>query len=160
MAYIKLNEVEIVDSSIDSNILIEENNEIKRMPVENLTMSQVHADWNETDPTEPSFIVNKPESLGGGGKVVVFSGQSGIFTDSDGNKMSSYRLIDEWNEGSILKFLVKEQPGNQSTYNSSNIIAIRPVYFYNSLSTNNELDSVKFSYYDFNTQSISEDQII
>lgn len=105
MAYIKLNEVEIVNSSIDSNLLIEENGKIKRMPAENLVVPQVQADWNETDATKSSFILNKPESLGGGGggKVVVYTGTSGAYTDSDGNPVSAKMVVDEWNAGSILR---------------------------------------------------------
>lgn len=147
MAYIKLNEVEIVNSSIDSNVLIEENGEIKRMPVENLAVSQVQADWNETDPTKPSFIMNKPESLGGGsgGKVIVFSGSSGSYRDTNGNVVSAQTVIDEWNVGSILRIAKSDR--------ESNVISIVPSYWYNSATANDELSSVRISYFDGSTIS-------
>lgn len=138
MAYIKLNEVEIVNSSIDSNVLIEENGEIKRMPVENLAVSQVQADWNETDATKSSFILNKPESLGGGGKVVVYTGTSGMYTDSDGNSVSAKMAVDEWNAGSILRIAYS---GTES-----NVVSIEPLYSYNSMTGNNDLISARFWY--------------
>lgn len=145
MAYIKLNEVEIVNSSIDSNVLIEENGEIKRMPVENLAVSQVQADWNETDPTEPSFIMNKPESLGGG-KVIVFYESSGSYWDTDGNVVSAQTIVDEWNVGSILRI-------NAQSHYKSNIISILPNYWYNTSTANTELNSVCISYFDGTTIS-------
>ena len=149
MAYIKLNEVEIVNSSIDSNVLIEENGEIKRMPVENLAVSQVQADWNETDATKSSFILNKPESLGGGGKVVVYTGTSGMYTDSDGNSVSAKMAVDEWNAGSILRIT--------DGVEEFNVVSIKPSYVYNSMTGNSDLISTRFWY--LRNGSVSSDTL-
>ena len=149
MAYIKLNEVEIVNSSIDSNVLIEENGEIKRMPVENLAVSQVQADWNETDATKSSFILNKPESLGGGGKVVVYTGSSGMYTDSDGNSVSAKMAIDEWDAGSILRIT--------DGVEEFNVVSIKPSYVYNSMTGNSDLISTRFWY--LRNGSVSSDTL-
>lgn len=138
MAYIKLNEVEIINSPTDFKILIEDENEIKRMSAENLVVPQVRADWNETDATKSSFILNKPESLGGGGKVVVYTGTSGMYTDSDGNSVSAKMVVDEWNAGSILRIT---EGGEES-----NVVSIEPSYGFNSMTGNNDLISARFWY--------------
>ena len=138
MAYIKLNEVEIINSPTDFKILIEDDNEIKRMPAENLVVPQVRADWNETDATKSSFILNKPESLGGGGKVVVYTGSSGMYTDSDGNSVSAKMAVDEWNAGSILRIAYAGA--------ESNVVSIKPSYSYDSMTGNNDLTSARFWY--------------
>lgn len=103
MAFIKLNEVTLVESAVEPNILIEEDGEIKRLPAENFITPQTQADWNETDATKPSFILNKPESLGGsGGKVVTYTFNSGLMLD--GILVTAQQVLDEWNAGSTLRF--------------------------------------------------------
>lgn len=65
MAYefTKLSDVTLADTLESSaNVLVEENGEIKKTPK---TAIGAQADWNETDDTNPAYILNKPESLGG-----------------------------------------------------------------------------------------------
>ena len=66
----KLSEVEVIESPVNPNFIIEDEGEIKRILPEAITPSQVQADWEETDASSPAYILNKPESLGGGGGVV------------------------------------------------------------------------------------------
>ena len=63
----KLSEVEVIESPVNPNFIIEDEGEIKRIPPETITPSQVQADWDETDTSSPAYILNKPESLCGGG---------------------------------------------------------------------------------------------
>jgi hypothetical protein len=66
--FIKLSEVEKVDTSYNASLLIEQNGEIKRLSTDNINFggsgNQVQADWNETDDTSPAFIANKPSFNG------------------------------------------------------------------------------------------------
>lgn len=65
MAYefVKLNEVDLVEEPNEgANVIIEEDGEIKRVPK---TAIGAQADWNETDETNPAFILNKPTRIGG-----------------------------------------------------------------------------------------------
>lgn len=69
--YKKLSEVTAIDA-VDSavNLLVEQNDEIKRVNVDKLPIpTQTQADWNEEDETSPSFIKNKPDlsQVGGSG---------------------------------------------------------------------------------------------
>ena len=100
MAYIKLNEVELVDTPIEPNILIEVDGEIQRMPAKNLVIPQAKADWGETDPTKSGYILNKPESLGS--KVITFTEFSGSLYVDD-VLVTKQSVLDEWNAGSILR---------------------------------------------------------
>lgn len=67
----KLSEVGVIESPVNPNFIIEDEGEIKRIPPEAITPSQVQADWAETDASSPAYILNKPENLGGGGGEVV-----------------------------------------------------------------------------------------
>ena len=65
MAYefTKLSDVVLNETpNLTANVLIEEDGEIKKAP-KSAIGSQ--ADWNETDETNPAYILNKPTSLGG-----------------------------------------------------------------------------------------------
>lgn len=65
MAYefTKLSDVTLADTlDASANVLVEENGEIKKAPK---SVIGAQADWNETDDTNPAYILNKPESLGG-----------------------------------------------------------------------------------------------
>ena len=104
MSYIKLNEVTLVDTSVEPNLLVEVDGEIKRMPAENLVTPQAQSDWNETDPTKPGYILNKPESLGGG-KVITYTT---TWTNQDGSPIDKQQLLGEWNAGSILRYKVND----------------------------------------------------
>lgn len=101
--FIKLSDVEIVETSQTANLLIEEDGEIKRLPVSNFdTIPNVQADWNETDDTSPAFIVNKPE-ISGGGKVINFSVDSGVFM-ADGESLNAQQVVDKWRNGEVLRY--------------------------------------------------------
>ena len=114
MSYKKLSEVELVATSTEPNILIEEDGDIKRISASNVVTPQVQADWNEDDPTEASYILNKPESLGGG-KVITYTDNSGLMLN--GAYVTPQEVVDEWNAGSILRYQIGSK-------NISNIIAI------------------------------------
>lgn len=65
MAYefTKLSDVALTNEPATSaNVLVEENGEIKKVPKSAIG---AQADWNETDETNPAYILNKPVSLGG-----------------------------------------------------------------------------------------------
>lgn len=100
MAYIKLNEVALVEAAVEPKILIEENGEIKRISAENIAAPQVQSDWNETDASKVSFILNKPESLGG--KVILVTNNSGLVLE-DGSYATPQYILDEWNAGSTIR---------------------------------------------------------
>lgn len=60
--FTKLSEVPILEEelSTDAHVLIENNNEIVRIPESKISNTQ--ADWNETDEDSPAFIMNKPSN--------------------------------------------------------------------------------------------------
>lgn len=65
MAYnfIKMSATELMEEATGvTNVLVEENGDVKRVPKSKIG---AQADWNETDDTNPAYILNKPESLGG-----------------------------------------------------------------------------------------------
>ena len=80
MAYIKLNEVSLVDSANEPNLLIEEDGEIKRLPVSSIATG------------------------GGAGKVITYTFNSGLLLD--GMSVSRQSVLEEWNAGSILRFAI------------------------------------------------------
>lgn len=106
MAYnfTKLSETPIVESTkVTPNILVEDNGDIKRISADRISANQINADWNETDSSSPAFIMNKPESLGGGGaNIVTYTMNSGSIM-LNGSRASAQNIIDEWNNGSILR---------------------------------------------------------
>ena len=67
--FTKLSEVPILEEelSTDAHILIENNNEIVRIPESKIKGSNMQADWNETDEDSPAFIMNKPS-----GNIIVY----------------------------------------------------------------------------------------
>lgn len=120
MAYnfTKLSEAPIVTSTdVTPNILIEDDGDIKRISADDLTTPQVNADWNETDITSPAFIMNKPEIISGGGNANIvtynlsystLSGSAyvsnpGLWNDSTGGYITASEIVDEWNNGSIIR---------------------------------------------------------
>lgn len=103
--YTKLNEVALVELATEPNFLIEDGGEIKRISAANVVTPQTQADWEETDPTKASYILNKPESLGGsGGKVITYTYNSGLL--ANGVATSAQEVLDEWNAGSTLRFAI------------------------------------------------------
>lgn len=104
MAYefVKLSDVTLTEFATDPNLLIEEGGEIKRISAANVATPQVKADWNEEDPNSAAFILNKPEVGGGGANVVTYTVVSGAL-QLDGVTTTAQAVIDEWNNGSILR---------------------------------------------------------
>lgn len=106
--FVKLSEVEVVETSTTANLLIEEDGEIKRLPASNFnTTPNVQADWNETDDTSPAYIANKPESLGGGGvETIVFATSSGMpyIAEEPYDDISFAQLAEAWKRGANLVY--------------------------------------------------------
>ena len=102
--YKKLTDVELVESAVEPNLLIEDGGDIKKISASNIAVPQVKADWNEEDETSPAFIMNKPDlsSVGGGANVVTYTVVSGAL-QLDGVNTTAQAVIDEWNNGSILR---------------------------------------------------------
>lgn len=106
-SYKKLADVNLVESAVEPNILIEDSGDIKKISAPNLVTTQVKADWEETDPNSFAFILNKPDlSQVGGGNVVTYT----ISSTSSGKKLwlngaaaTRQSVIDEWKNGSILR---------------------------------------------------------
>ena len=99
--YKKLSEVELVETSTAPNLLIEDEGDIKKISASNIAVPQVKADWEESDPDSPAFILNKPETLSGA-NVVTYSVVSGALLLND-IAITPQELINEWNNGSILR---------------------------------------------------------
>ena len=100
----KLSEVEIIESPVNPNFIIEDEGEIKRIPPEAITPSQVQADWDETDASSPAYILNKPESLGGGGEIVYyFLSSSTLMEEATSAIASKATLVDQWNTGARIR---------------------------------------------------------
>ena len=101
----KLSEVEVIESPVNPNFIIEDEGEIKRIPPEAITPSQVQADWEETDTSSPAYILNKPESLGGGGGEIVYYFLSGSILKEEATsaQASKAKVIDQWNGGARIR---------------------------------------------------------
>ena len=106
-SYKKLADVNLVESAVEPNILIEDSGDIKKISASNLVTPQTRADWEETDPNSFAFILNKPAlSQVGGANVVTYT----ISSTSSGKKLwlngapaTSQSVIDDWKNGSILR---------------------------------------------------------
>ena len=101
----KLSEVEVIESPVNPNFIIEDKGEIKRIPPETITPSQVQADWEETDASSPAYILNKPESLGGGGGEVVyyFLSSATLMEEATSAIASKATVVDQWNTGARIR---------------------------------------------------------
>lgn len=101
----KLSEVEVIESAVNPNLIIEDEGEIKRIPPEAITPSQVQADWEETDASNPAYILNKPESLGGGGGEIVYyyPASGGSWEEATSALASKATLVDQWNTGARIR---------------------------------------------------------
>lgn len=101
--YKKLTDVDLVESAEAPNLLIEEGGDIKKISASNLVTSRTKADWEETDPNSFAFILNKPDlSQVGGANVVTYTIASGALK-LNGIVVPGQSVIDEWNNGSILR---------------------------------------------------------
>ena len=101
----KLSEVRVIESPVNPNFIIEDEGEIKRIPPEAITPSQVQADWEETDTSSPAYILNKPESLGGGGGEIVYYYLSGVGLWEEATSViaSKATVVDQWNTGARIR---------------------------------------------------------
>jgi hypothetical protein len=111
--YKKLTDVELVESATEPNLLIEDGGDIKKISASNIAVPQVKADWDEEDETSPAFIMNKPDlsEVGGGANVVTYTIVSGIL-QLDGVAVTAQAIVDEWNNGSILRISDANQLGS------------------------------------------------
>ena len=101
--YKKLTDVALVESAETPNLLIEEGGDIKKISASNLITTQTKADWEETDPNSSAFILNKPDlSQAGGANVVIYT-IAGSALNLNGVAVTAQSVIDEWNNGSILR---------------------------------------------------------
>ena len=102
-SYKKLTDVALVESAEMSNLLIEEGGDIKKISASNLITTQTKADWEETDPNSSAFILNKPDlSQVGGANVVTYTIVNSAL-NLNGVAVAAQAVIDEWNNGSILR---------------------------------------------------------
>lgn len=65
MAYdfIEITDVDLMEKANEgTNVMVEDNGELKRVPKSSIG---AQADWNETDASNPAFILNKPTKMGG-----------------------------------------------------------------------------------------------
>ena len=101
----KLSEVEVIESPVNPNFIIEDEGEIKRIPPEAITPSQVQADWDETDTSSPAYILSKPESLGGGGGEIVyyFLSSATLMEEATSAIASKATVVDQWNTGARIR---------------------------------------------------------
>ena len=102
-SYKKLADVNLVESAVEPNILIEDSGDIKKISASNLGAKQTKADWEETDPNSAAFILNKPDlSQVGGANVVTYTVAGGVLKLND-VAVTRQSVIDEWKNGSILR---------------------------------------------------------
>lgn len=101
--YKKLADVPLVESAEAPNLLIEEGGDVKKISSSNLVTPQTKADWAETDPNSSAFILNKPDLSQIGGANVVTYTIAGSALNLNGVAVTSQSVIDEWNNGSILR---------------------------------------------------------
>ena len=101
--YKKLTDVTLVESAEMPNLLIEDGGDIKKISASNLVTPQTKADWKETDPNSSAFILNKPDlSQVGGANVVTYTIANSAL-NLNGVAVTAQSVIDEWNNGSILR---------------------------------------------------------
>ena len=101
--YKKLADVNLVESAVEPNILIEDSGDIKKISAPNLVTTQVKADWEETDPNSAAFILNKPDLSQTGGANVITYTVAGSTLNLNGVAVTAKSVIDEWKNGSILR---------------------------------------------------------
>ena len=74
----KITDLPIAESTENINLIVSEDGAAKQIPANQVG---AQADWNETDETSPSFIMNKPENIGGGGSVVLYFTSDSLYYD-------------------------------------------------------------------------------
>lgn len=136
--YKKLADVNLVESAVEPNILIEDSGDIKKISALNLVTPQTKADWEETDPNSAAFILNKPDLSQAGGANVVTYTISGTGLWLNGAAPTRQSVIDEWKNGSILRINEANSLSGGSLGAVSNIVytivsgalASTTVYYY------------------------------
>ena len=119
--YKKLTDVALVESAKTPNLLIEEAGDIKKIPASNLVTTQTKADWEETDPNSFAFILNKPDlSQVGGANVVTYTIVNSAL-NLNGVAVAAQSVINEWNNGSILRINETNSSSGGSLGTVSNI---------------------------------------
>lgn len=104
--YKKLSEVEAIDVADSSvNLIVETEDEIKKLNIGDLPIGQEQADWEEKDETKASFIKNKPDlsQVGGSGKITIIntnasyigSAQVSAMTFADTGELVTMKKIHE-----------------------------------------------------------------
>ena len=121
--FIKLSEVEKVETSHNANLLIEEDGEIKRLSTDNINFggngNQVQADWNEKDDTSPAYIMNKPEVSDG--IIYVSLDCGGAFVKSDGSYYTVNELKELWKAGARIR--IDRNYRTEGEFGASDVIA-------------------------------------
>ena len=136
--YKKLADVNLVESAVEPNILIEDSGDIKKISAPNLVTTQVKADWEETDPNSAAFILNKPDLSQVGGANVVTYTVAGSALNLNGVAVTAQSVIDEWKNGSILRIDETNTSSGGSLGTVSNIkytidsgaLASTTIYYY------------------------------
>lgn len=108
--YKKLSEVKAIDVADSSvNLIVETEDEIKKLNIGDLPIGQEQADWNEKDETKASFIKNKPDLSQVGGnsssEVIVIKADLGgnvDWTYADGTVITAESLRDKLDNGAIV----------------------------------------------------------
>lgn len=108
--YKKLSEVEAIDVADSSvNLIVETEDEIKKLNIGDLPIGQEQSDWDEEDATKASFIKNKPDlsQVGGSAKVTyLLSSSLSITTKSltfeDGSSITIPRLLEALQTGLVI----------------------------------------------------------
>ena len=120
----KLSEVDVIESPVNPNFIVEDEGEIKRISPEAITPSQVQVDWEETDTSSPAYILNKPESLGGGGGEIVYYylSSGGLWEEATSALASMVTVVDQWNTGARIR--IKD---SLTSTTSGDVIGVRYV---------------------------------
>lgn len=105
MANLKnITELPLAESTENLNLIVSDNGVAKQIAASALGVGGTQSDWNETDETSPAFIMNKPESLGGG-KVVSYRYSGNLWYREDGGTMTvtEQEVIDNFFNG-VVRF--------------------------------------------------------
>lgn len=147
--FIKLSEVEKVDTSYNASLLIEQDGEIKRLSTDNINFggngNQVQSDWNETDDTSPAFIANKPNI----NDNVTFYIATGSILGLDGAHQTVQMVKDIWDSGSNIRFryyhdgIAEESTVLSMSFGESSGSAYGGLWYYN----NNSGEIEYFNFY-------------
>ena len=135
----KLSEVEVIESPVNPNFIIEDRGEIKRISPEAITPAQVQADWEEIDASSPAYILNKPESLGGGGgEVVQYYLDSGTLKEQITSAAASKAaIVNQWNTGARIRIM-----NNLNSTTSGDVIGVSYSLLNGAISSNVTLSYV------------------